>query len=443
MRLFLSSLAICAAFLCADAWTMAGETLEFDVVDSALFPGTQRRVQVYVPKQYTTESEAWLYVGLDGNLFNAVATIDSLICENQLPQMIGVFVEPGRVVDRHSNVLRYNRSYEFDSCSPLLAEFVETEVFPRVEKLTTADGRAIRLTRNPDRRIVAGASSSGIAAFTMAWERPDLFRRVYSACGTFVAMRGGNSYNSLIRKTEPKPIRVFLQDGEKDAWNPLFGDWYEENLAVESALRFAGYAVDHEWGDGGHSIAHGTRIFDRVIRWLCQGDSVPIGKSQNDMLEQILLDGSGWTKTDSVVDTATPLPYDSICAMMPNCRHVAVASPTHPVVYDHLLAPDGSLYAAEPFYRLDGDSPAYNLIYDNRGNLYCSTRIGIQVCDHNGRVRAILPVPVRCRYRIGWGGDDFTTLYVISDDGNFCRQMKCRGWLPWQPVVDIVSQGQG
>lgn len=80
MRLFLSSLAICAAFLCADAWTMVGETLEFDVVDSALFPGTQRRVQVYVPKQYTTESEAWLYVGLDGNLFNAIATIDSLIC---------------------------------------------------------------------------------------------------------------------------------------------------------------------------------------------------------------------------------------------------------------------------------------------------------------------------------------------------------------------------
>ena len=93
-----------------------------------------------------------------------------------------------------------------------------------VEGLVTPDGRRVRLSHNPDDRAICGASSSGIASFSAAWNRPDLFHRVYSSVGTYVAMRGGNDYPALVRKYEPKPLRIFLQDGMKDAWNPLFGE---------------------------------------------------------------------------------------------------------------------------------------------------------------------------------------------------------------------------
>ena len=96
---------------------------------------------------------------------------------------------------------------------------------------------------NPDDCAVFGASSGGIAAFTLAWHRPDMFHRVFSAAGSFVSMRGGHNLHALIRKTEPKPLKIFIQDGSEDAWNPLFGHWYEGNKILVSALEFAGYDI--------------------------------------------------------------------------------------------------------------------------------------------------------------------------------------------------------
>ena len=81
----------------------------------------------------------------------------------------------------------------------------------------------------------------GIAAFTAAWFRPDLFRRVFSGVGTFVTMRGGNDLQMWVRKREPQPLKICLQDGTEDVWNPIFGHWYEGNQMLASALQFAGY----------------------------------------------------------------------------------------------------------------------------------------------------------------------------------------------------------
>src|SRR5258706_555622 len=128
------------------------------------------------------------------------------------------------------------------------------------EKQTASDGRAIVLSKDGNDRAIGGASSGAICAFTAAWERPDAFRRVFSAVGTFVGLRGGNDYPTLIRKYEPKPIRVFLQDGSKDL-NIYGGDWWMANQEMERALLFAGYEVNHAWGEDGHSGNHGTEIY--------------------------------------------------------------------------------------------------------------------------------------------------------------------------------------
>src|SRR5260370_11338713 len=145
---------------------------------------------------------------------------------------------------------------------------------PEVEKKKTSDGRAIRLSQNGNDRGIGGSSSGAICAFTAAWERPDAFRRVFSSFGTYVGLRGGNSYPTLIRKTEPKPIRIFLQDGDHDL-NIYGGDWWMANQEMERALVFAGYDVNHAWGAGGHDGKQAGQVFPDALRWLWRGFPAP------------------------------------------------------------------------------------------------------------------------------------------------------------------------
>ena len=142
---------------------------------SADYPGTVHSFQVYVPDQYDGKRPAALYVGLDGVLCNAPQVMDSLIAAGKMPCTIGVFLQPGVVKGDDGIVLRYNRCYEFDSTTGLFAHFLETEVLPAVENMTTEKGRPIRLSRYPQDRMIFGLSSGGIAAFNAAWHRPDLF----------------------------------------------------------------------------------------------------------------------------------------------------------------------------------------------------------------------------------------------------------------------------
>jgi len=157
--------------------------------------------------------------------------------------------------------------------------------------MKTADGRAIRLSKDGNDRAIAGSSSGAICAFTAAWERPDSFRRVFSAIGTYVGLRGGNVYPTLIRKYEPKPIRIFLQDGRRDL-NHWGGDWWMANQEMERALTFAGYEVNHVWGEDGHSNKHATEIFPDAMRWLWKDWPRPVkagaGSAQ---LQEILIPG--------------------------------------------------------------------------------------------------------------------------------------------------------
>src|SRR6202042_3196411 len=131
-----------------------------------------------------------------------------------------------------------------DSLGDNYARFLIEELLPEVAK-------KYNLSTNGSDHAIAGSSSGAIAAFTAAWERPDAFSRVFSAIGTYVGLRGGERYRTLIRKYGPKPICVFLQDGSNDL-NIYGGDWWKANETMERALVFAGYEVRHVWGEGSH-----------------------------------------------------------------------------------------------------------------------------------------------------------------------------------------------
>ena len=279
----------------------SGELLKFTFDSSKIFPGTTREVSVYVPRQYDAATPACMYVGQDGVGFNAPAVFDNLIAKKEIPVLIGVFIKPGVMKAADTNALdRFNRSYEYDGLGPDYARFVLTEIFPAVEELTTADGRAIHLSTNANDRCIGGSSSGAICAFTAAWERPDAFSRVFSAIGTFVGLRGGNEYPTLLRKYEPKAIRVFQQDGTNDN-NHYGGDWWMANQEMERALTFAGYEHEHVWGDNSHSSKHGTAIFPDAMRFLWQGWPAPVkaGESKNQFLHDLLIPGEGWQLVSS------------------------------------------------------------------------------------------------------------------------------------------------
>jgi sugar lactone lactonase YvrE/predicted esterase len=236
-----------------------------------------------------------VYVNQDGVQWGAPAVFDQLIYNKEMPVTIGVFVMHGRVKAADTNALdRFNRSYEYDGLGDNYARFLLEELLPEVETKKTSDGRAIRLSTNANDRAIGGSSSGAIAAFTAAWERPDAFSRVFSAIGTYVGLSGGERYPTLIRKTEPKPIRIYLQDGSNDQ-NIYGGDWWMANQTMERALVFSGYEVEHTWGTGGHSGAQGTQIFPDVMRWLWKDWPKPVSKGEgSQQLKDILIPGEEW-----------------------------------------------------------------------------------------------------------------------------------------------------
>ena len=185
---------------------MRGEVIKFIITDSQIYPGTEREILVYVPQQYDGTKPACLLVCMDGILYDATTVMDNLIATGEMPVTVGVFVNPGVVYDEDREVVRYNRCKEFDSTDDNFATFIETEVLPKVEGMKTESGKTIALSHDANDRAITGASSGGIAAFNVAWNRPDLFSRVYTTVGTFVAMRGGHEYPAIVRKTEPKPL---------------------------------------------------------------------------------------------------------------------------------------------------------------------------------------------------------------------------------------------
>ena len=516
-----------------------GEVIKFMMTESPRYPGTERDILVYVPKQYRDTAPACLLVCMDGILYDATTVLDNLIASGEMPVTIGVFINPGVVYDEDRNVVRYNRCKEFDSTDDTWALFIEQEVLPQVRALKTKDGQSINISTDPNDCAITGASSGGIAAFTAAWNRPDMFSRVYTTVGTFVAMRGGHEYPAVVRKTEPKPLRIYMQDGWYDVWNPIFGEWFEYNLLMESAFNFAGYEAFHVWNRGNHSIKYGTLAFPDAMRWLWKGYPARVNKgtSNNGMLQAILdpacdwialpllntIDGDLYPAADGKVVFASgnqvcqldsegqlqvlsPLKsgerlvgeglslrsttlyknglkvaeglracqavqeladgkYVALChpsvkstskitilsqgtralAMAPDYRFcVSAQENTHHLI-STIMDKRGNMLYSEPFYFLHDLSngtlaTAGNMAFDTQGNLYVATPMGVQVADHNGRVRAILSLPAGQVHSLAFSGN---YLYVRCGDKMYVRQMKATGHNPKQGAMSYKSQGQG
>lgn len=433
-----------------------GETITFTMESSKIYAGTSREITVYVPKEYTGKEPACLLVCLDGVLFNAITAMQNLISSGEMPVTIGLFVQPGVIYARsgaQKRVQRYNRSNEFDRVDGTFARFLEEEVLPLVATLKCSGGQPILISSNPNNRAITGASSGAICAFSAAWFRPDLFRRVYSSVGTFVAMRGGNQYPWIIRKTESKPLRIYLQDGVNDAWNPLFGEWWEANQLMESALDFAGYELFFKWDRGGHSIKHGTALFPDAMRWLWRGwpAAVECGCSRNDMLQALLPEQQAaqrsqpWQRCSLTVEERAL--FEEACkspmeAISPGGWSKAVAQKGSMWIYSYTAnnpgSPDTEWENGLEFYYLH--SAPNQIAFDTEGNLYVASEIGIQVCDHNGRVRAILNGPKGSVERMLFFGN---RLIVESGGELFCRVLRAKGSRnPFEEQLP-KSQGQG
>ncbi len=246
--------------------------------ESTIFPDTQRDYWVYVPAQYDPNRPACVMVFQDGGnyvrddgQFRVPVVFDNLIHQGKMPVTIGVFINPGVVpAAQAGQEPRKNRSFEYDTLSGQYAEFLLEEILPEVAK-------QYNLTEDPAGRAIGGISSGGICAFTVAWERPDAFRKVLSHVGSFTNIRGGHVYPALIRKTEKKPIRVFLQDGSGDLDN-LHGNWPLSNQQMAAALKFSKYDHEFVFGDGGHNGKHGGAILPESLVWLWRDYQPATGK---------------------------------------------------------------------------------------------------------------------------------------------------------------------
>jgi enterochelin esterase family protein len=231
---------------------------------SKIFDGTERDFWIYVPAQYKPSQPAAVMVFQDGGGYvKQVPTVfDNLIHRGDMPVTVGVFLNPGTFAEGRSN-----RSFEYDTLSDQYARFILDEILPAVEKVA-------KLRKDPESRAIAGISSGGICAFTVAWERPEAFRKVLSWVGSFTDIaagssrrEGGHNYPALIRKIPRKPLRIFLQDGDNDLDNE-HGSWPLANRGMEHSLAWAGYDFKLVWGHGFHGNKHGFAILPESLRWL-------------------------------------------------------------------------------------------------------------------------------------------------------------------------------
>jgi gluconolactonase len=293
MRLLVLSLLFAATLLHAEDYVLGpdsqpqsgvpkGVVSKYELKPGVFYPGTPHKYAIYVPAQYDATKPAPFMIFLDGSgyLNNGVrvqVVFDNLIAKHQLPPLIGIFVDPG-VLPTVSNSAqnRFERVFEYDSLTDRYSRFLLEELIPEVAK-------KYNLSKDPNDHALSGVSTGAVGAFMAAWNRPDQFHRVLSFIGTFVAMKGADELPALIRKTEPKPIRIFLQDGTNDHIVPgqpygtfFAGSWPINNQVMYEAFQFAGYDAKLVLGSEGHNMKQGGAIIPEALRWLWRDYPNPI-----------------------------------------------------------------------------------------------------------------------------------------------------------------------
>ncbi|HKB06632.1 MAG TPA: alpha/beta hydrolase-fold protein [Gemmataceae bacterium] len=240
----------------------------------------KRAVGVYIPAQYQAGTAAPFMVVHDGpGQANGYKTIlDNLIAQKRIPPLVLIAVQNGG-----GDAQGHERGKEYDNMNGDYAEYIETEVLPRVEK-----NCEVKLTRDPDGRAAMGNSSGGSAALIMAWFRNDLYHRVLTTSGTFVNQAwpfdpkypdgAWGFHETLIPKEPKKPIRLFISVGDKDLLNPNvmrdgMHDWVEANHRMARVLKEKGYEYQYLFCRGaGHSVGNAQQQFlPHAIEWVWKG----------------------------------------------------------------------------------------------------------------------------------------------------------------------------
>ncbi|HEX8712594.1 MAG TPA: alpha/beta hydrolase-fold protein [Terracidiphilus sp.] len=269
-----------------------GTVTHYVLQPGRFYPGTPHNYAIYVPAQYDASKPTPFMIFLDGsqalgNVMRVPVVVDNLIAKHEIPPMIGIFVDPGILPALSDNdQQRYNRNFEYDSLSPRFSRFLLEELIPAV-------AAKYNLSKNPDDRGLSGVSTGAVGALMAAWNRPDQFHRVLSFIGTYVDMKGADHLPALIRKTEPKPIRIFMQDGSHDHIAPaepygwdFAGSWPLNNEVMYQAFQYAGYDVKFEMGTGTHSTKQAGAIMPDALRWLWRGYPEPIVVHENPAMHE-------------------------------------------------------------------------------------------------------------------------------------------------------------
>jgi enterochelin esterase family protein len=256
-------------------------------LQSAIYAGVEHDYWVYVPAQYDGTADVSLMVFNDGATYlqadcyyRAVNVLENLIYRGELPVMIAAFVDPGRTLADGASV----RQEQYDPVTERYARLVVDELLPKLY----AD---YSISPDAERHGIGGWSSGAIAAFTVAWERPDRFRKVLSGIGTYVDLAGGHAYPEKVRASEPKPIRIFMIDGRNDNRGTSAGgeydatrDWFYQNVQLKDALVEKGYDVNYAWGIGVHSHDMGGAMLPEMLRWLWRDH--PVSTDPSDTAER-------------------------------------------------------------------------------------------------------------------------------------------------------------
>jgi enterochelin esterase-like enzyme len=260
---------------------------------SRIFSGTVRQYWIFVPAQYDPATAAHVLVFQDGQRathpqgpLRVQHVMDRLIAAGEMPVTVGIFITPGNTSERYPPDLGQgnpnHRAEEYDAMDDRYARFLIDELLPAI-------GEQYKLSTDPEQRAIGGTSSGAICAFTVAWHRPDAFRKVLSFIGSYVSIGfrpeeepvrlGGQDYPALIRREPIRPIRIFLQDGSNDLDNE-WGNWYLANQQMAAALRYANRAADQNgsagyryelktvWTDGQHSDSDAGTLLPDALRWL-------------------------------------------------------------------------------------------------------------------------------------------------------------------------------
>jgi gluconolactonase len=469
------------------------------------YPGTPHNYAIYVPAQYNPARPAPFMIFLDGsgslnNNVRVPVVFDNLIASGDLPPLIGIFVDPGvlpAVSDTAQN--RFERVFEYDSLSDRYSRFLLEELIPEVAK-------KYNLSKDPNDHAISGVSTGAVGAFMAAWNRPDQFHRVLSFIGTFVAMKGADGLPALIRKTEPKPIRIFLQEGKNDHVVPTepygtfyAGSWPINNQVMLEAFQSAGYDVKLVMGEEGHNMKQGAAIMPDALRWLWRGYPSPIV-----VKEPADIGKPGWDPRGKVYSTVSAdKPWEQVGETYRSVTspagdkdgNVFFADPAANRIYKSdadrqvtvfkensngaralRVGPDGRLYASQPArqrivsYGPGGDEKvlaqnveATDLAITAKGAIYFTdaTRKTIGYIDGNGQTRVVYPggelalpsglalspdqamlVVTDAQARFSWSFQIAADGSLINGEPFYRLEMPEAGWLSGVQGATLDSIGQ-